>query len=369
MTATLAPPAPTPTPPPEAPAPFPGFRSPTYTMVPDEVFDELLPELSGAELKVLLYIIRRTFGFKRESDTISLSQMLHGIRTRDGRALDRGVGLSKKTLLDALRSLGARRIILSQRRQSAEKGNEPTAYRLNVLHGASAVSVPPLGGVAIPPLEEKLPQGGGGESPPSPWGKNSPTQDSGRQDPASQETEHHPQTRAAAPAMALEPALAPTALPTHEPAGAGDDDALLELLLSQGVTRRIAQELVRTHSREAIEQQVAWQAYRPAAKSPAGALVQAIRDAWPPPPAWREAQERAATVARQAEEETQRRAEDEARRRAWAAKPPEERIAGRLQFWVLGRRAKRHEPTAAEVAAKRAELLAQFAAAPPAAAG
>src|SRR5215216_3621274 len=119
MTATLAPPAPAPIPPPEAPTAsiFLGFRSPTYTMVPDEVFDELLVELSGAELKVLLYIIRRTFGFKRESDTISLSQMLHGIATRDGRVLDRGVGLSKKTLLDALRRLGARRIILSQRRQ------------------------------------------------------------------------------------------------------------------------------------------------------------------------------------------------------------------------------------------------------------
>ena len=151
----------------------------------------------------------------------------------------------------------------------------------------------------------------------------------------------------------------------HHPAaqeldGAGDDDAL-QLLLSQGVTRRIAQELVRTHSGEAIRQQVAWQAHRPAAKSPAGALVQAIRDAWPPPPAWTEAQEHAAVVARQAEEEARRREADETRRREWAAKPPEERIAGRLQFWLLQQRAKRREPTAAEVAAKRAELLAGLA--------
>ena len=124
-----------------------------------------------------------------------------------------------------------------------------------------------------------------------------------------------------------------------------------------------------THSREAIEQQVAWQPYRPKAKSPAGALVQAIRDAWPPPPAWAEAQEHAATVARQAEEDARRQQEDEARRREWEAKPPEERIAGRLQFWLLGRRAKRQEPTAEEVAAKRAELLAHLAVPPPAAAG
>src|SRR3954451_14557133 len=88
-----------------APAPFRGFKSPNYTPVPDELFDELLGDLSGAELKALLYIIRRTFGFKRESDTISLSQMLNGIQTREGRVLDRGVGLSKKTLLLVLRTL------------------------------------------------------------------------------------------------------------------------------------------------------------------------------------------------------------------------------------------------------------------------
>src|SRR5215216_6536594 len=84
---------------------FRGFRSPNYTMVPDELFDELLADLSGAELKALLYIVRRTFGFKKDADAISLSQMLRGIRTRDGRVLDRGVGLAKNTLLGALASL------------------------------------------------------------------------------------------------------------------------------------------------------------------------------------------------------------------------------------------------------------------------
>src|SRR3954468_22300774 len=104
-----------------APRPFRGFRSPSYTPVPDELFDELLVDLSGAELKVLLYVIRRTFGFKRESDNISLSQMLNGLRTREGRILDRGVGLSKKTLLQAIKSLEEQNIILTQRRRSQEK--------------------------------------------------------------------------------------------------------------------------------------------------------------------------------------------------------------------------------------------------------
>jgi hypothetical protein len=151
--------------------------------------------------------------------------------------------------------------------------------------------------------------------------------------------------------------LAPTAPDSEKPSSAVDDDVLV-LLISQGVTRRVAQELVRTHAEEVIRRQVAWQPYRPQVKSPAGALVQAIRDAWPPPPAWAEAQKHAATVDRQAEEETARCQEDEARRREWETKPPEERIAGRLQFWLLGQRRKGREPSEAEVAAKQAELLA-----------
>ena len=44
------------------PAAFEGFSSPNYTQVPDELFDILMPSLTDAELRVLLYIIRRTFG-------------------------------------------------------------------------------------------------------------------------------------------------------------------------------------------------------------------------------------------------------------------------------------------------------------------
>jgi hypothetical protein len=337
-------------------------------MVPDELFDELLPELSGAELKVLLFVVRRTFGFKRDADAISLAQMLHGVTTREGRVLHRGVGLSKPTLLGALRSLQEKGVLRAARRRSAVKGNEPTVYALRFAECADhpAPARPDRAGAvaaARPPLAKKVAQGDGQAALPSPWAKNLPPQQTG---PRQTHGQHHPQTPSA-PLEPLEGTLAPASPSLQEPTGAGDDDDddddALQLLLSRGVTRRIAQELVLTHSGEAIEQQVAWQAHRPKATSPAGALVQAIRDAWPPPPAWREAQERAAVVARQAEAERQRQEEAAARRREWLQRPPEERIAGRLQFWVLGRRAKRHEPTAAEIAARKAELLAELAAA------
>lgn len=151
---------------------FSGFQNPNYTLVPDELFDELLAILTGAELKVLLYIIRRTFGFKKSSDNISLSQMLQGITTRDGHILDRGVGIrDKKTLLSAIKTLAKKNIIITERRSSLEKGNEPTTYKLNILASSSLGKMPlPLGG--------KSHQGVGGEIPPGPWGGNPPIQES-----------------------------------------------------------------------------------------------------------------------------------------------------------------------------------------------
>ena len=84
---------------------FKGFLSPRYTQVPDELFDELMAHLSGAELKVLLYIIRRTFGFKKDSDNISLRQICHGIKTREGDVLDKGTGLNLRGRFKIMRSI------------------------------------------------------------------------------------------------------------------------------------------------------------------------------------------------------------------------------------------------------------------------
>jgi hypothetical protein len=137
-------------------------------------------------------------------------------------------------------------------------------------------------------------------------------------------------------------------------------------LIAEGVTPGVARQLVARCAPEVLERQLACHRHRVAtgglARNPAGALVRAIREDWAPPAAWSSAQQRAAAQARQAEEEARRREAEADRIREWELKPPEERIAGRLQFWVLGQRAKRREPTATEIAARRAELLAELAA-------
>jgi hypothetical protein len=112
---------------------FPGFSSPRYTQIPDVVFDELQHRLSGAEYKVLMYILRRTFGFKKDADNISLRQMREGIVKSDGTRLDYGAGVqSKATLVSAVRKLEEMGIILATRNSSNERGDEATTYTVNM---------------------------------------------------------------------------------------------------------------------------------------------------------------------------------------------------------------------------------------------
>jgi replication protein O len=131
-------------------AAFPGFQFPTTTPVPDEVFDVLMPQLSGAELKVLLYICRRTFGFKKESDSISLSQIAHGIITRAGRVLDRGTGLSKRHVINALKVLEKKNIITVTRTVDEAGLNSVNTYSLNIRASEDGVGTKSAPGVVNP---------------------------------------------------------------------------------------------------------------------------------------------------------------------------------------------------------------------------
>ena len=109
---------------------YKGVPSLNGTIVPDDIFDILMPLCSGAEFKVLAYIVRRTFGFKKQSDSISLKQMVDGITKKDGEVLDRGTGLSKATAAVAIKGLVDKGIIEVQRNRSKERGDEPTTYSL-----------------------------------------------------------------------------------------------------------------------------------------------------------------------------------------------------------------------------------------------
>jgi len=51
------------------------FESPNHTQIPNDLFDVLLPKMGYAELKVTLAILRKTLGWQKRSDKISLTQL------------------------------------------------------------------------------------------------------------------------------------------------------------------------------------------------------------------------------------------------------------------------------------------------------
>jgi len=113
---------------------FKGFSRPNTTPTPDEVFDLFLTMLTHAELKVLLYIIRRTYGFQKDSDSISLTQISSGIVIRKGenkgKRLDSGAGITKRGAIKAVQGLEKKGLVVVGRKRTDDGYNEINIYKL-----------------------------------------------------------------------------------------------------------------------------------------------------------------------------------------------------------------------------------------------
>jgi hypothetical protein len=142
---------------------FEGFDPANTTPVPDVFFDVLLPRLNEAQIKVMMYIIRRTLGFKKSSDAISLKQFRHGITTRDGRQLDQGCGLKNfTTITKALQSLEEMGCIESEKKKTTNGDSATTVYRVR-FRGTTANVVPttPNVGRVLRQTEDRTTPNGG----------------------------------------------------------------------------------------------------------------------------------------------------------------------------------------------------------------
>lgn len=92
--------------------------APNFTQAPNEIFDYWLPLLKEAELKVLLVIMRKTFGWHKSRDQISLSQMQDL------------TGLHKQHVVKAALSLQKKGLII--KKVSGKNGIQTTIYELVV---------------------------------------------------------------------------------------------------------------------------------------------------------------------------------------------------------------------------------------------
>lgn len=92
-----------------------GYPCDPFLRLPFEFIDHRMADFSGSELLVVLYILRRTVGFHKEADNISLQQFSRGIKRVDGSVLDRGTGLSTATVKRTLAELEARGVLARRR--------------------------------------------------------------------------------------------------------------------------------------------------------------------------------------------------------------------------------------------------------------
>jgi hypothetical protein len=86
--------------------PFPGFSSPDdegFTRIPHDFFEVCSQINNVAELKVILYIARHTWGFQEYSKwkRFSVNELMHGRRS-GGKRMDSGTGLSEMSVRHGL---------------------------------------------------------------------------------------------------------------------------------------------------------------------------------------------------------------------------------------------------------------------------
>jgi phage replication O-like protein O len=286
-------------------ATFPGFPFPNTTQIPNEVFDTLMSKLSGGELKVLLYICRRTFGFRKDSDRISLAQIAHGITTKAGRVLDQGTGLSKRHVITALKTLEKRKIITVSRTMDETGMHEVNTYALNLPDADSRVGT-------------KCPQGVGNSSSPEVVNPTSP-----RVVNPSAPTKQREQKKA-------------------EQKKDSDDVAVAKALENFGITQSVATTLTQHYPAQYIREKVALArglvsaGSRLVSQNPAGWLRCAIEQDYCPPGNAKRQQQRSARRKQdsnraRAERKKQDTSQDEPKPTQTVATKPGENYTGSIK--------------------------------------
>ena len=94
---------------------FPGFDRPesNFFRMPNS-WTDITAEIDNiAELKVVEYILRHTWGYQ-EYDIkkhITIDEFVHGRRRQDGSRIDKGTGLSERAVYDGLRKAVANGLV------------------------------------------------------------------------------------------------------------------------------------------------------------------------------------------------------------------------------------------------------------------
>lgn len=85
---------------------FIGFDEPreNWSRLPHTLVGAFSMIKTVAELKVILYILRHTWGYGDEQKRITIDEFVHGRKRRDGSRIDNGIGMSKNAVKDGIKS-------------------------------------------------------------------------------------------------------------------------------------------------------------------------------------------------------------------------------------------------------------------------
>ena len=142
------------------------------------------------------------------------------------------------------------------------------------------------------------------------------------------------------------------------------DEKLVLQLTCQGISRESALQLVKKYP-ERIQEKIeilGWVKKREPnkIKDSAAYLRRMIEEDWSTPEGFVSKKEREAKLQELDREQRERAREAKVKAQEWAARPPDDRITGRLEFWIAGEKFKYHQPTEEEIAAKKAELISEL---------
>lgn len=111
---------------------FPGWNSPdqNWSKLPHELVN-LLHVMKESELKVTLYILRHTWGFRNYDNyqVMTIDEIQDGRRIKGGGRLDNGTGLSKQSVITAIKA-GVARGTLEELSNKKDKARIRKSYRL-----------------------------------------------------------------------------------------------------------------------------------------------------------------------------------------------------------------------------------------------
>lgn len=115
---------------------FAGFPTPSeaFTRVPNCFIEEEIANINNlAELKIVLYVMRHTWGFQEydKFKKITLDEFEHGRKRSDGSRMDSGTGLGRTSIKDGLKRAEEHGYLVSQKDEH-DKGRVKKFYWLKM---------------------------------------------------------------------------------------------------------------------------------------------------------------------------------------------------------------------------------------------